>query len=124
MGAINILQFRQAKRVLSGIPVTWDYFTAPEGKQPGVIRDVSSTGLMLCSSVEMEDRRWLRIVIPHPQKNISRVVRGRLIRQESALDCWPDEQITLFRQGLELIDFLPEDWVEALANPLLGTCSC
>ncbi|MBU6374785.1 MAG: hypothetical protein KGQ59_02205 [Bdellovibrionales bacterium] len=124
MGATPLLQIRHAKRTLSGVPVTWDYFTAPEGPQAGIVRDISSQGLMLCSSVEIEERRWLRLVLTHPIHNIARVIRGRLIRQEPALDSWPDEQITLYRHEIELIDALPQDWVEALENPALSVCRC
>ncbi|NDD91353.1 hypothetical protein EBZ37_04640 [bacterium] len=124
MGATARLQVHHAKRTLSGVPVTWDYFTAPEGPRAGIVRDISSQGLMLCTSVEIEDRRWLRLVLTHPVENIARVVRGRLVRQEPALDSWPDDQITLYRQEVELIDALPQDWVEALENPSLSVCAC
>lgn len=78
----------------------------------------------MCSGIEIEERRWLRIIVRHPETNLARVVRGRVIRQEAALDCWPDEQITLYRHGIELIDELPADWVQALSNERLGICGC
>jgi hypothetical protein len=89
-----------------------------------MIRDISDRGLLLCCSGEIEVRRWLRLVVRHPETNLARVLRGRVVRQESALDSWPDEQITLYRHGVELIDALPEDWVRALSGDSLGVCSC
>ncbi len=115
---------RKTTRFLSGASILWDYFTAPERPRHGMIRDISSSGLLLCTSHEIEDRRWLRLIVRHPESNLARVLRGRVVRQEPALDSWPDEQITLHRQGIELIDHLPEDWVRGLSDETLGVCSC
>lgn len=124
MGAPRIRNFRQATRVLSGAPVCWDYFTGPEGPRRGTIRDVSTRGLLLCSSHEIDERRWLRLILKHPHANLARVVLGRMVRQQAALDSWPDDQLTLFRQGIELIEELPLEWVRALGNDSLGVCAC
>jgi len=115
---------RPSVRSLSGAPVSWDYFTAPEGSKRGMIRDISAQGLLLCCSAEIEERRWLRLVVRHPETNLARVLRGRVVRREAALDSWPDEQITLYRHGIELIDSLSADWVHALSDDTLGVCSC
>jgi hypothetical protein len=89
-----------------------------------MIRDISDRGILLCTSHEIENRRWLRLIVRHPQTNLARVLRGRVVRHEPALDSWPDEQITLHRQGIELLDPLPEDWVHALSNNDLAVCNC
>ena len=115
---------RRTARFLSGASILWNYFTDPERPRRGMIRDISSSGLLLCTGQEIEDRRWLRLIIRHPESNLARVLRGRVVRQEPALDSWPDEQITLHRQGIELIDPIPEDWVESLSNEHLAVCGC
>jgi hypothetical protein len=89
-----------------------------------MIRDISDRGLLLCCSAGIEERRWLRLVVRHPETNLARVLRGRVVRQEPALDSWPDEQITLYRHGIELIDPLAADWVRALSDETLGVCGC
>jgi len=72
----------------------------------------------------MEVRRWIRVLLQHPSNNVSRVVVGRVVRSEAALDSWPDEQITLYRHGIELLEDLPSDWLLALTNSELTTCGC
>jgi len=117
-------QFLSKAKWFSGTPVLWDYFTSPEGPRRGIIRNLSAQELQLCSTEEVAERRWLRLVLRQPRTNMARVVRGRVIYQAPALDCWPDEQLTLFRQTIELMDALPEEWVMALIDDSLDTCAC
>ncbi len=124
MAAPLLKDNRQWHRTLSGASISWDYFTSPEGTKRGFIRDLSPKGMMICTNTEMSERRWLRIIVRHPQESAAKVVRGRVVHQRPALDSWPDEQLTLFRQGVELLDELPQDWVAALSDERLGSCEC
>lgn len=108
----------------SGYPVIWDYFTAPNGAKRGILRQISSKDLTLCSSVEIEERRWLRLILQHPVTNLALNLKGRVIYQESTLDSWPDDQITLFRQRIELFEEIPISWIEVLSDETLTICAC
>jgi hypothetical protein len=121
---IPLQDTRKYPRALSGYEAKWDYFTAPSGRQSAMIRDLSAGGILLCTSQEMEVRRWVRILLQHPTLHLSMVVVGRVVRSEAALDSWPDEQITLYRHGVELLEDLPAAWLLSLTNPHVSTCSC
>jgi len=112
---------------LSGCRASWDFFTQPEGKKQGIIREISEDSALLCCSKPIESTRWLRVALhPHAgsQQSLARVVYARVRDQYEMLDLWEDESMTLYRHELEWIEPLEPEWVALLSPPIWKTCDC
>ncbi|MEN9723858.1 MAG: hypothetical protein RJB38_1844 [Pseudomonadota bacterium] len=108
----------------SGFPTTWDYFTRPEGNKGGYLRDMTSQMFTLCTNQGIDERRWIRLLISHPSKPMALVLRGRIVSSTPSIDCWPNEQLTLFRSQVQLFEELSPLWLDALHNLSLCACRC
>ena len=84
-------------------PSDWDFFSEPSGPKPGFIENISTSGLLLCTSEAIDYRRWLRLIVREPHQNLWFTLVGRVVRREDRMEAWQDQQITLYRYGIELI---------------------
>ena len=86
--------------------IDWDFFTEGTGAKPGFVENVSQGGCMLRSSDPIDNRRWLRFIVSDPQSNVSFTAVGRVVRKEDRMEAWDDENVTLYRYGIEFIHAL------------------
>ncbi len=84
-------------------PANWDFYTESGGSKEGFIENISQGGFLLCSSELVDHRRWVRVVFREPKNNLWFTLIGRVVRREDRMESWQDDQITLYRYGVELV---------------------
>jgi hypothetical protein len=81
----------------------WDFFTEGTGTKPGYIENVSQGGCLLRTMEPIEHRRWIRFAVKEEQNNLWFTSVGRIVRREDKMEPWGQDQVTLYRYGVELI---------------------
>jgi hypothetical protein len=79
----------------------WDFFTAGNGGKSGYVTNISKGGCLLKTTDLIEHRRWIRILIHDGQ--MAHTAIGRVIRCEHAIEAVGDDDISLYRYGVEFV---------------------
>lgn len=101
--SLSLVSRRKHPRFTFMRPADWDFFTEASGSKSGFIENISRGGALLCTSEAIEHRRWIRIMFREPEQNLWFTLVGRVVRREDRIESWNDQEITLYRYGLELI---------------------
>ena len=83
----------------------WDFFTAANGYKSGYVTNISKGGCLLKTTDLIEHRRWIRIVILDESQSGSlwHTAVGRVIRCEHAIEVVGEDDLSLYRYGVEFV---------------------
>ncbi len=79
----------------------WDFFTAAQGAKSGYITNISTSGCLLKTTDLIEHRRWIRIMIQ--DGTVWHTAVGRVLRCEHAIEAVGENDISLYRYGVEFV---------------------
>lgn len=107
---------------------SFDFFTQSTGRKKGLVGNVSRGGCLLKTNEQIDNRRWLRLVLQDPETNLAFTGVGRVIRREYKLEVTAKE-LTLYRYGIEFtfpnaLSDQDLDLILALSNKNLSVRSC
>lgn len=80
--------------------VRWDFFTAGHGAKSGYVTNISKGGCLLKTTELIEHRRWVRMIV---LDDVWRTAVGRVIRCEHAIEVVANDDLSLYRYGIEFV---------------------
>lgn len=97
------LSRRRHPRFETSWETRWTLFSGGGHSAPGVLRNLSQSGALLCTLDEIDPRRWVRVLFHDTAKNVNFMAVGRANRCEPFLEPWGTDRFTLFRIGMEWV---------------------
>ncbi len=95
------VQGRQHERIEFFRKVRWDFYTASSGPKTGYVTNLSKTGCLMKSNELIDHRRWIRIMLIEEDSNVTYTAVGRIVRCENVLEAVTEDDVTLYRFGIE-----------------------
>ena len=120
----SLISRRKHARYSFNRPANWDFYTESGGSKAGFIENISQGGFLLCSAELVDHRRWLRVMFREPKNNVWFTLIGRVVRREDRMESWQDDQITLYRYGVELVHPINALVIDQLQNENFTCATC
>ena len=122
----NLQSEKRRKHTRFGFQRTadWDFYTAATGAKSGYLDNLSSGGCLLRASEPIEHRRWLRMIVREEENGLWFTTVGRVMRREERMEAWDENNVTLYRYGIEFIQPLNPVILEKIRESQVCCASC